>query len=190
MDDKISEIGFDATENWTVEDFYNFFHQINILYNRLYVLETIKAKHTNAIANNKTTKNRKLSNAFHSSLSAVEEQDRLALKSIEIHSPGDFNLLGVDKIILQLREFWKDISYRNTQDKEREAETQRHTQVMHDLKEQAGRQKILANQITLMKNLGYNQEQIDVGIKALGDPLEQLQLISQQRKVSSKSPNK
>lgn len=189
MDDNISEIGFDATEDWPVEDFYNFFHQLNILYNRLYVLEKIHEKSNKAIKSDKPVRIRKLNNAFYSSLSAVDEQDRLTLKSIEIHSPGDFNLLGVDKIILQLRELFKDISYRNTQDKEREDESQRHNKVMNQLKEQAGKQKILSNQIVLMKRLGYDQEQIDIGIKALSDPLEQLSILSWQRKVSTKSHN-
>ena len=188
MDNNISEIGFYATENWTVEDFYNFFHQINILYNRLYVLEKIHEKANKAKKDNKPVRIRKLERAFSSSLSAVEEQDCLTVKSIEIHSPGDFNLLGVDKIIFQLRVFWKDISYRNAQEKEKGIETLRHTNEMNKLKEQAGRQKILSNQIELMERLGYDQEQIDYGIKALGDPLEQLSLISEQRKVSAKSP--
>ena len=40
----ISEIGFDAVEDWLVEDFYSFFHQLNILYNRLAVLDDINEK--------------------------------------------------------------------------------------------------------------------------------------------------
>lgn len=186
----MSQIGFSATENWTVEEFYNFFHQINILYNRLYVLEQIKVKHFERIAKNKNSRLRSLEHAFNASLSAVDEKDRLTIKSIELHSPGDFNFLGVDKVILQLRELWKDISYRNKQDKQKEAEALRHDKVMNQLREHAGRQKILSNQASLMKKMGYDKEQIAIGIKALGDPLEQLADISEHKKLCEKSPNK
>ncbi len=44
MSEEFSEIGFDAVEDWLVEDFYSFFHQLNILYNRLAVLDDINEK--------------------------------------------------------------------------------------------------------------------------------------------------
>jgi hypothetical protein len=180
MNNTLAEIGFDSTEDWNVEDFYNFFHQLNILYNRLYVLNDLKENQSN----------KKLRYALYGSLSSVEKEDQLIVKSIEIHSPGNFNLLGVDKIIHQLRELFKDISYKNRQEKEDQEETLRHKKAMNTLKEQAGRQKILSNQLVIMEQMGYDREQIDIGIKALGDPLEQLAQLSDQRRVSMKAPKK
>jgi len=180
MENEQTEIGFDATENWSVEDFYNFFHQINILYNRLYVLQEMKD----------SGKKKKLKYALYGSLSRVKSEDQLIVKSIEIHSPGDFNLLGVDKVIQQLRETLKDVLFRNRQERESSDEDLRHKKAMNSLKEKAGMQKILNNQITLMKQLNYDQEQIEIGIKALGDPIAQIGQISSDRKVALKAPNK
>ena len=60
---------------------------------------------------------RNVKQALAGSRSAVRAPDRLKVASIEIHSPGDVNLLGVDKIIQQLRDVWKDISYKQRLDK-------------------------------------------------------------------------
>ena len=112
MNEKFGDLGFDAVEDWSVEDFYTFFHQVNILYNRLSVLEDIKLKQRPV----------KLKSALCSSLSRRQPEDRLNVKSIAIHSPGDFNLLGVDQIIGQVRELIKELNYRNSLDhQEREA---------------------------------------------------------------------
>lgn len=176
MSDTILPIGFTAVEDWTVEDFYRFFHQLNILYNRLYVLEKIKLK----------GQARNLKNAFHGSLSSVSEPHRLIIQSIEIHSPGDFNLLGLDKIIQQLRELWKDISYQNRLTKQKLVEQNRHDKNMHQLKEVAATQKLLQNQISLMRELGYSEGEIAEGVKALSDPLDQLVELASTRKISLK----
>ena len=180
MSEKLSEIGFDAVEDWLVEDFYSFFHQLNILYNRLAVLDDIKEKQRPV----------KLKPAMYGSLSRIKDEKRLTIKSIEIHSPGDFNLLGIDKILVQLRGLLKDLFYSNKLDKEAKQEKNRHQAQMNNLKEKAGQQKILVNQITIMRDLGYDQEQIDAGIKAFLDPLVQISEISERKKVSIKTSSK
>ncbi|PSJ43773.1 hypothetical protein C7H85_16140 [Zobellella endophytica] len=180
MSDELSELGFDAVEDWSVEDFYTFFHQVNILYNRLSVLEDIKLKQRQV----------QLKSALYGSLSRISPEERLKVKSIEIHSPGDFNLLGVDKIIGQVRELIKDLTYRNKLDRQEKEEALSHQKEMNSLKTMAGKQKVLANQIQLMKSLGYDQEQIEIGIKALADPLAQIEEISSRKNVTVKSPNK
>lgn len=180
MSEELGELGFEAVEDWSVEDFYTFFHQINILYNRLLVLEDIKVRQRQV----------KLKSALYGSLSRVQPEERLKVKSIEIHSPGDFNLLGVDKIIGQVRELIKDLTYRNRLDRQEREEALRHQKEVNNLGTMAGRQKILASQIELMKSLGYDQEQIEVGVKALADPLTQIEEISDRKSVTVKSPNK
>ncbi|HAO26143.1 MULTISPECIES: hypothetical protein [unclassified Methylophaga] len=176
MSESISPIGFSAVEDWTVEDFYRFFHQLNILYNRLYVLEKLKYKGQNP----------KLKMALYGSLSAVKAHHRLIIQSIEIHSPGDFNLLGLDKVIEQLRELWKDISYQNRLIKQKLTEQNRHNKQMNQLREIAAMQKLLQNQVATMQQLGYSEDEIAEGLKALADPLEQLIELADSRKISLK----
>jgi len=180
MRNELSELGFDAVEDWSVEDFYTFFHQINILYNRLSVLDEIKLKQRPV----------KLKSALYGSLSRIPPEERLQVKSIEIHSPGDFNLLGVDKIIGQIRELIKDLTYRNKLDRQVKEEALRHQKEINSLKTMAGKQKVLTNQIRLMESLGYDQEQIEIGIKALADPLAQIDDISSRKNVTVKSTKK
>lgn len=180
MKDEITTIGFDAVEDWSVEDFYTFFHQLNILYNRLAVLDDIKFK--------KSPVN--LRNALYGSLSRIPLEKRLRVKSIEIHSPGDFNLLGLDRILSQLRGLIRDLTYQNRIDREAKEEQLRHEKEMNELKVVAAKQKLLAQQIQTMKDIGYDQEQIDLGVKALSDPLKQLEDIAQRKQVTLKSPNK
>ena len=178
MSDNIQSIGFRTSEDWTVEAFYRFFHQLNILYNRLYVLEKMRDDgHA-----------RKLKQALAGSLSAVRTLHRLKVQSIEIHSPGDVNLLGIDKIIQQLRELWKDISYQQRLEKQQKVEQARHAKVMHQLEETAAIQQLLHTQIKLLRQLGYQDAEIADGIKALADPLEQLVSLAKSHHISLKDP--
>ena len=179
MDAGSKEIGFEVGETWSVDDFQRFFHQLNILYNRLYVLEDLR------------TGNRKpkLKYAFYGSRALVKESDELLVKSIEIHSPGDFNFLGIDKIIEQLRELIKDVLFRIQQEREAGDEEIRHQQVMNRIEEQKGLQELLSDQITILEQLGYSQEEIEIAIKALGDPVKQLAGIADEKKVAIKAPS-
>jgi hypothetical protein len=180
MEEKLGELGFDAVEDWSVEDFYTFFHQLNILYNRLSVLDDISLRQRKV----------KLQSALSGSLSRIEPEDRLKIKSIEIHSPGDFNLLGVDKIIEQIRGLIKDLLYSNKLDRKEKEEALRHQKATNELEELEVRQRLLASQIQIMESLGYDEEQIEVGTKALADPLFQILEISDRKNVTLKSPNK
>lgn len=180
MEENLGELGFDAVEDWSVEDFYTFFHQLNILYNRLTVLDDIYSR----------KRKLKLQSALYGSLSRIKPEDRLKVKSIEIHSPGDFNLLGVDKIIAQIRELIKDLLYRNRIDRQAAEEALRHQKEMNKLEESEGRRNLLISQIQMMENLDYDEEQIEAGAKALADPLFQILEIANRKDVTLKSPNK
>lgn len=171
------EIGFTAIKDWSVEDFYRFFHQLDILYNRLIILDGLptKAKPIN------------LKHAFSASRSSVPEVARLKIKSIEIHSPGDFNLLGMDKIILQLRGLIRDLTYQNRVDKRFKEEQVRHKKAMNQLIYQAELQQHLAEQIRLLKTLGYSDSDIQVALKSILDPLNQIVIIAEKNKVTLKS---
>lgn len=180
MDENLGELEFDAVEDWSVEDFYTFFHQLNILYNRLTVLDDIKSRKRKV----------KLQSALYGSLSRIKPEDRLKVKSIEIHSPGEFNLLGVDKIIAQIRELIKDLLYRNRLDRQAAEEALRHKKEMNKLEELGASQNLLTSQIQAMEILGYDDEQIEAGTKALADPLSQILEIASRKDVTLKSPNK
>lgn len=173
------ELGFTTSDDWSVHEFHAFFHQINILYNRIYVLDEQL----------KTGKIRKLSPLLYGSLSRVDDVGRLYLDSIEIRSPGEFNLKGAGGILKEFREFWKDIRYRNEIEKTRLEEEFRHAQEMNVYKENKAGLKILGKRIRMMKELGYDLDQIQVVEKALGDPMNQLIVLSQRKGIQSKSPN-
>lgn len=173
------ELGFTTSDDWSVHEFQAFFHQVNILYNRMYVLDEQL----------RTEKVRKLSPLLYGSLSRVDDSEKLYLDSIEIHSPGEFNLKGAGGILREFREFWKDIRYRNKIDKARLEEELRHAQEINIHKEHEAGLKILEKRIKLMKKLGYDLDQIQVVEKALGDPMSQLILLSERKGIESKPPN-
>ena len=72
-------IKFTAQEDWTVTDLHLFFHQLNIIYNRLYVIDGLKAG-----------SRAKLENILNGSLSRVTTENQLLVDYIEIHSPAVF----------------------------------------------------------------------------------------------------
>lgn len=129
---------------------------------------------------------RNVKQALAGSRSAVRAPDRLKVASIEIHSPGDVNLLGVDKIIQQLRDVWKDISYKQRLDKCQQIEETRHIAVMHRLEEIATIQQLLQTQADLLKQLGYQDAEIAEALKALADPLQQLVALAENHHIALK----
>ena len=104
-----------------------------------------------------------------------------------MRSPGDFDLLGAGKVIEQIRELFKDFSYKNRLEREHAEEDLRHKKHANRLNELKGHQGILSNQIELMKELGYDQEQIEIGLKALSDPLSQIDELSRRNEVKTKA---
>ncbi|MFM1896592.1 MAG: hypothetical protein RLZZ385_1666 [Pseudomonadota bacterium] len=179
MQYQISELGFKTSDEWTVQDFYTFFHQLNILYNRIYVLDELL----------ESRKVKKVGPVLYGSLSRMDSTNQLLLESIEIHSPGEFNLKGVSGILKEFREFWKDVSYKNKIEKQDLEEDLRHKRNMNTLEEADHKQEIVMKRIRQMVELGYEPDQIEVVVKALGDPIGQLDSISKQKNIISLPPN-
>lgn len=157
------EIGFRAREDWTVADLQQFFHQLNILYNRLHVVEEFRVEQKG-----------KLESYLDNSLSRVPESDVLRVKSLEINSPADFNFLGVDKVISQIRKLIKDVSYKNQIAKRQHEEELRHASKMNQLEENYRQIEVMNGYIELMKHVGMDEPEIQNCLKKLIDPTEKV----------------
>lgn len=105
----MNTLKFSSRKNWTVTDFRFFLHQLNVLYNRLYVI--IESGHGSRAS---------LDSMLRGSHSRVPERDRLSIDYIEIHSPGDYGFSGYAKAIGIVRSLMKRISLHDLERKERE----------------------------------------------------------------------
>lgn len=179
----MTNIKFSAQEDWTVTDLQNFFHQLNILYNRLYVINDLNPE-----------SNAKLTNILNTSLSRVPEYDQLLVDYIEIHSPAKFSLKGGDKIIGQVRGLIKDIWYDNKLEKkkkEQEIEHQgkvkqleiAHQEKLNEIEVANKHTDLIKKQIGIMKSAGYADEDIQKNIKKLTDPVKKISSIMYEKDV-------
>jgi len=168
----VAVIKFSAQEDWTVTDLQLFFHQLNILYNRLYVLAELKP-------GNKA----KLTNILNSSLSRVPEENQLLVDFIEIHSPAKFSLKGADKIIGQVRGLVKDVWYDNRLESKKKEQEIKHQEKMNELEITNERITLFERQIGVMRNAGFPVEEIQDNIRKLTDPVGKISSVMQERKV-------
>lgn len=168
----MQNIKFSAQEDWTVTDLQVFFHQLNILYNRLHVIDQLKPGRKG-----------KLANILNGSLSQVPEEEQLFVDFIEIHSPAKFSLTGADKIIGQVRGLIKDIWYKNSQEKQLGQQQLEHQAKLNELELAKQRTALLQEQITVMKDAGFSSEEIQDNIRKLTDPVEKISSVMQQRQV-------
>lgn len=168
----MEKIKFTAQEDWTVTDLQLFFHQLNILYNRLYVIDGLESGGK-----------AKLESILNGSLARVPEEDQLLVDYIEIHSPAKFSLKGADKIVGQLREFVKDIWYENRLESRRKEQEIQHQAKLNDLEIASQRAALLEKQIGIMKGAGFSDDEIKSNIKKLTDPVEKILSVMQERRV-------
>lgn len=152
-------IRFSGEEDWSVTDLYQFFHHLNILYNRLYVLKMDSARDSG-----------KLKQLLDNSLSYVKSGDVLQIESLEIRSPALFSLKGIGEVIREIREFVKDVSYRTRLEKrEKELELE-YKEAVHELDMAIKRTKLISDQVNLLKNAGFTEAQIQDNIRKLTSP--------------------
>ena len=168
----MANIKFAAQEDWTVTDLQLFFHQLNILYNRLHVINSLKPGRKG-----------KLANILNGSLSQVPEEEQLLVDYIEIHSPAKFSLKGVDKIIGQTRGLIKDIWYDNTLEKKKKEQELSHQEKLNELELARQRTSLIEQQIGIMKNAGFSDEEIQENIRKLTDPVEKISTVMQEKEV-------
>ncbi len=165
-------VEFVTSEDWSVNELRVFFHQLNILYNRLFVIENL-TKATNV----------KLSTILDRSLSRIAEEKILSIDFIEIHSPARFSFKGVDKIIGQIRGLIKDFWYKNKMEKQKmELDIQRQ-RTKNEVEMSCANMELLKMQISIMKEAGIHEDEIRENIKKLINPLEKLSSIGQAKGI-------
>ena len=168
----MATIKFSAQEDWTVTDLQLFFHQLNILYNRLYVISELEPR-----------SKIKLSTILNGSLSRVPEENQLLVDYIEIHSPAEFSLKGADKIIGQIRGFVKDIWYENRLEAKRKEHEIQYQAKKNELEIENKRANLIEKKIGIMRNAGFSDEEIQENIRKLTNPVEKISSVMQERKV-------
>jgi len=169
----VANIKFSAQEDWTVTDLQVFFHQLNILYNRLHVISHLKPGRKG-----------KLSNILNGSLSQVAEEEQLFVDFIEIHSPAKFSLKGVDHIIGQVRGLIKDVWYANSLEKREKQQQLEHQGRLDEIELENQRTSLIERQIGIMRDAGFSNEEIQENIRKLTDPVEKISSVMQQREVA------
>lgn len=162
---------FSSRKDWTVTDFRFFLHQLNVLYNRLYVI----TKPSSGRAG--------LDNMLRGSHSRVPERDRLSIDYIEIHSPGGYGFSGYAKAIDIVRSFMNRISLHDLERKEREQRIA-HQGEMNELELEEKRVEIDGKRIenaeklvelyerktNLMETMKFSKEEIENNIGKIVGP--------------------
>ena len=152
-------IRFSGEEDWSVTDLYQFFHHLNIFYNRIHVLKMDSARDS-----------RKLKQLLDNSLSYVKSSDVLQIESLEIRSPALLSLKGIGEVIREIRELVKDVSYRMRLDKREKELELKHKKAAHELELAIKRTKLINDQVNLLKNAGCTEAQIQENIRKLTAP--------------------
>lgn len=165
-------IRFSAKESWKVADLHNFFHQLNILYNRLYVVSELSERG-----------NAKLATILDNSLARVRDEQQLSVDYVEIHSPAQFSFIGLDKTIKQIRSLIKDLWYENRLERTKMENAIAHQGRMDDVEIAKARTELIETQIRIMKASGYSAEEIKENTKKLVDPFDKLIVTMREKEV-------
>lgn len=152
----MNSIDFKASEEWSVADLYRFFQQLNILYNRIYVISHYipSALRTNS------THVRGLDQRLLSSLSEVPKKEQLKVSWIEIHSPAKFSFEGVGGIIKEVREWIMDAQYRRELDKQEKTEQLEHQREMNSIESEKARVELFCKKVEALKKAGLEEKEI------------------------------
>ncbi len=81
----MTTLKFSSQGDWTVKDFHVFLQKLNVLYNKLYVINKLCETRPVVFQDSK-----KLRNILKNSVSYVPEERTLSVDYIQIHSPGKF----------------------------------------------------------------------------------------------------
>jgi antitoxin component YwqK of YwqJK toxin-antitoxin module len=115
------QITFLTNDNWTFIDFENFIRTINNIYHTLYscdiIINLLKNKNESTLILEYFKKN-SISEYIIKKNIKIRNDYILYIKSIHMASPGEIVLSsGIGEILHELREFIKDLSYRNQYEK-------------------------------------------------------------------------
>jgi len=151
MHDTIIE--FAGDDNWMVMDLYRFLHFLNVFYNRLYVLrkhETAKQKIGFA----------ELKKDLDNSLYKIEKGDELTVFEISLQSPLKISFQGSGEVLREVREFYKDIKYRNKQEEQEQAIIIKERVAELQIKESEADTRVLIDQ--QLRAAGWEADTVDI----------------------------
>jgi hypothetical protein len=163
---------FRSKGDWAIRDLHEYFHQTNILYNRLYVIR-YRLRGSNMPA----------PQLLISSLSLVPESAELSLRHIELRSPGSFSLEGIGEILAELRGTWRDLRYANSIDKQRQQQELTTKQRMDDLEVALKHTELVERQVDLLKKAGVPEGEIQECILRIVQPMSKMAAIERKQGV-------
>lgn len=181
-------IKFVGNGKWLAIDVYRFFHSINVFYNRLYVFD-------------KHYKDRygQLLFALQKSLYFINEGDELYIQRIVIASPAEFNLKGCEGILREIREFYKDVTYRNEIEKKQLELGMREKELDLQIKEEELKDKrtqheiyetrLVKEKIELLKSAGASDEEIHGIIGTLLNPAKKMINVAEKQEIELRDEN-
>ena len=163
-------IEFAGDDNWMVVDLYRFLHSLNVFYNRLYVLN----EHEKVIQKIGFVE---LKKELDNSLYQIEKGDELTVFKISLQSPMKISFQGSGEVLKEIREFYKDIKYRNKQEEhehaiiieERVAELQ-----IKESEAELMQVKVIREKYSLLKMSGYSDDEAREIIKSLINPAQKM----------------
>lgn len=155
---------FQTKKKLSVMDLQRFLHRLNVFYNRLYILDQFVNDEA------KLTEVNQLKSGLFYSLYLVPKSDSLYVHSISIESPGDININGIGEIFQEIRESYKDLSFRNKLDKKLLEEKVRRESENADkaaVETVITKMEALDKYINLMKKMGLSEDEIRQNVEPL-----------------------
>ena len=168
----MSKIYFKAREDWSVTDLHTFFHQLCILYNRLYVVNSLS----------KGTKS--IEKALTGSKSRVPEEYQLQVRYVEIHSPAKFCFEGLGEVVEQLRFFWQDLFYANRLNRKFGEQSLAHQEKLNQIQIERERSNFLIERAVNLRERGLTDAQISQTFDEILKPFEKIRDIAIEKGVS------
>lgn len=167
---KDDQIAFTGDDSWLVMDLYRFLHFLNVFYNRLYVLKKYE-RATQKLGFSEIKKD------LDNSLYQIEKGDELKVVEISLQSPLNLSFQGIGEILKEVREFFKDVRYRNKQEEqeqeliiaERAADLQ-----MKESEAELMEIKVIRKKLSLLKDAGLSNDEVREITKSLINPAQKM----------------
>jgi len=164
------QISFAGDDSWLVVDLYRFLHFLNVFYNRLYILNKYeKAIHVPTFSVIK----KNLDNSLYN----IDKGNELTVSKISLQSPLQISFQGSGEVLREIREFYKDIKYRNKQDEQEKALTIAEKALNLQEKEYESELmnvKLIREKLSLMKDAGCSDDEIREIAKSLINPAQKM----------------
>lgn len=170
---KNGTIKFKGDDDWLVVDLYRFLHYLNVFYNRLYVLE----KYSNSDNLMFNSEYPILKKYLDNSLNYIAKGNELSVSSIKLQSPFEIKVNGLSDIIKEIREFYKDKTYRIKLDKKEKELAIEERQIAVEEKKvdlKIKQLELVEKKISFLKRNGYTDEQCNEIIKTLINPANKM----------------